>query len=76
MPQRGKDLGGFTKTDGLESRGSDPRLTCLHVMRKDVGEGTWKIHRISSSLLALRLRQEAAMYLGHGLFCKYSKIPL
>ena len=24
VPERGKDLGGFPKTDGLESRGSDP----------------------------------------------------
>ena len=46
------------KTDGLESRGSDPRLTCLHVMQKDGGEGTWKVSRISSSLLALKTETE------------------
>ena len=32
--------------------------TCLHVMQKDGGEGTWKVSRIKSSLLALKTATE------------------
>ena len=37
----------------------------------DGGEGTLKVPRISSSLLALELRQKATINLGQALFCKY-----
>ena len=46
---------GVSKTDDLESRGSVPDLH-VYIYKKMGGEGrgTWKIPRISSSLLALK----------------------
>ena len=47
-------------------------MPCLHVMQKDGGEGTLKVPRISSSLLALKTETEGGDGFGTWLFCKYS----
>ena len=56
MPEGGKDLGGFQRLTALKV---EEVIPYSHVyMQKDGGEGTWKVPRISSSLLALKTEIE------------------
>ena len=74
MPERGKDLGGFPRLTALKveevTADSHVNMSCKKMVVKVHGKYPGSVR----VCLHLRLRKKAAMDLGHGLFCKYSKI--
>ena len=73
MPERGKDLGGFSRLTALKvqevTSDSHVYMSCKKMVMKVHGKYPGSVR----VCLLLRLRQKAAMDLGHCLFCKYSK---
>ena len=74
MPERGKDLGGFQRVTALKVEEVTPDSHVYISCKKMVVKVRGKYAGSVRVCLLLRLRQKAAMDLGHGLFCKYSKI--
>ena len=76
MSERGKDLGGFPRLTAFKVEEKTPEsyiyISCKKMVVKVHGKypGSVRVCQLES------LRQMAAMDLGHGLFCKYSKIAL
>ena len=74
MPERGKDLGGFPRLTALKVEEVTPDSHVYMSCKKMVVKVHGKYPGSVQVCLLSRLRQKAAMDLGHGLFCKYSKI--